>query len=358
MAAQNSKKPSQIQALMTMLEGYNISKVDLIIYASCLLVFFVSIFMFAFFSRDLVSKQREYKELSEEYDSALMLKTQEVKINEAYAVLDVSAFELRNKFLSEKQVNDFKESVKILAKKYNCDRIDATERAEPVEQVESYNVKGKDGETKVLKIKFKKRSMEFSFQMTLGNFFGFLKSLETSNKMLEVQPFRLAQGDSRNSVRLNNFVILVYVVPADLDKEIVDLIGDVNFEQNVSEVQLGEKAQVVPITEKKVLVKETVKTKDGEWDLRPVFKTFEPPPPPKVVPPVELKYFISASPVFGFVYNNDTNTPYYAKVGDVLKTREGKTIPNYDALKLIEVKQMGFVLEIDGITGELSKLRR
>ncbi|MFH1074440.1 MAG: hypothetical protein V1752_05050 [Candidatus Firestonebacteria bacterium] len=355
MAAQN-KTPKK--TILDILEEYNISKADLIIYASCLFVFIISVAMFVFFSLNLAKKQNDYKGFSEEYDSSQTLKTKEAQITEAYSVLDTSACELRNRFLSEKQVNDFKEVVKKLAKKYGCDKMDATERAEPVDLVKSFVIKKKDGTKDTIKVKFKRRSMEFNFQMTLGNFFGFLKSFENSNKMIEVQPFRLAQGDSKNTVKLNNFNVMVYIVPADLDKELADLIGDVKFEEYVTDVMLGEKAQVVPITEKKIMVKETVKTKDGEWDIRPIFKVIEPPKPKAPVPPAELRYFISASPVFGFTYNNEQNNPYYAKVGGILKNRSNKTIPNYDNLKLIEVTKTGFVLEMDEVTGELSKLKR
>jgi hypothetical protein len=360
MAAQNSK--IQKKTLMEVLEGYNINKIDLVIYASCLSVFVVSVVLFVFFTGDLIRKQNDYRELSEEYDSSQTLKAQEAQITEAYSVLDLSAYDLRNRFLSEKQVNDFKEAVKKLALKYGCAKIDATERAEPSDSTEKYNIKVKtkdgDTETKSIVIKFKKRSMDFTFQMTLGNFFGFLKSLENSNKMIEVQPFRMAQGDTKNTIRLNNFVVMVYVVPVGLDKELADLIGDVNFEDQITGVLLGEKAQVVPITEKKILVKETVKTKDGEWDIRPIFRTIEPPKPKEPVPPTELRYFISASPIFGFTYNNDMNNAYFAKIGDVLKTKDNKTIPNYDTLRLIKVTHMGFIMEMDDVTSELSKLKR
>jgi len=356
MAAQNSK--TQKKTILALLEGYNISKVDLIIYASCLLVFVVSVAMFVFFSGDLVKKQKDYTEYSEDYDSSLMIKTQEAQLTEAFSVLDTAAFELRNKFLSEKQVGDFKEAVKNLAKKYGCDRMDATERSEPSDTTELFKVKSKDGVEKVIRIKFKRRSLEFNFQMTLGNFFGFLKSFETSNKMLEIQPFRLAQGDNKNSVRLNNFNVMVYVVPSELDKELVDLIGDVTFEDHISDVLLREKAQVVPITEKRIMVKETVKTKDGEWNIKPIFRPMDPPKPKQIIPPGELRYFIASNPIYGFTYNNDTNNVYYAMVGGILKTRDNKTIPNYDSLKLLQITKMGFILEMDDVTGELSKLKR
>ena len=357
MAAQTPKIPKK--TLFEVLEEYNISKVDLMIYASCLLVFFVSIVVFTFFSRDLVKKQKIYKAASEEYDSSLMLKSEEAQITQSYSVLDTAAYDLRNKFLSEKQVNDFKEAVKKLALKYGCDKIDATERSEPADDAKSFTVKTKDGEQRTIVIKFKRRAMDFNFQMTLGNFFGFLKSLENSNKMIDVQPFRLAQGDAKNTVRLNNFVVMVYVVPANLDKELADLIGNVNFEEHISAVELGAKAQVVPVNEKKIMVKETVKTKNGEWDIRPVFRTIEPPPPPKPVPPAELRYMMGSGDIIVFSFNNDQNTPFYAKVGEVLKTRgENKTIPGYETLKLKSISKMGFVLEMEDVTGELSKLKR
>jgi len=356
MAAQNIKTPKK--TLLEMLEAYNISKLDLIIYSSCLFVFIVSLGIFIFFSGDLLLKQNDYKELSEDFDGSQMLKTQEAEITAGFAAMDKAVFGLRNKFLSEKQVNDFKEAVKKLAKKYGCDKIDATERSEPVDSIESFLVKTKDGEKKTLKIKFKKRSMEFTFQMTLGNFFGFLKSLENSNKMIEILPFRVAQGDEPNTVRLNNFVVMVYVVPIELDKELADLVGDVTFEDHITDVLLGDKAQVVPVTEKKILVRENVKTRDGAWDIRPIFRVIEAPKPPAVVPPVELKYFMTAGNTFLFTYNNDNNNPFYATPGGILKTRDGKTIPNYDTLKLVEVTKMGFILEMEDVKGELSKLRR
>ncbi|MEI6845676.1 MAG: hypothetical protein WCK36_01350 [Candidatus Firestonebacteria bacterium] len=356
MAVQTSKAPKK--TLLEMLEVYNISKIDLIIYSSCLFVFVVSLSMFVFFSGDLKSRQNNYRELSEDFDSSQMLKSQEDKINKEFSTLDKEVFGLRNRFLSEKQVNDLKEAVKKLAKKYGCDRIDATERSEPVDSIENFIITTKDGQKKTLKIKFRKRSMEFTFQMTLGNFFGFLKSLETSNKMIEILPFRVAQGDDKNIVRLNNFVLMVYVVPADLDKELAGLIGDVTFEDHISDVILGEKAQIVPVTEKKILVKENVKTKEGDWDIRPIFRTVEPPKPKEVVPPVELKYFMTAGNTYLFTFNNDQNSPYYGTPGGILKTRDGKTIPKYDTLKILEVTKMGFVFEMDEVTGELSKLRR
>lgn len=359
MAIINNKNAKK--SLLSVFQEYNISKVDIIIYASILFVLVATAGVFIFLSKSYINKQNIYEEVSQDAIDFEGLKKKEAQITKDFANLDASINNLRNKFFSEKQVNEFKEEVKKLAKTYKCDRIDVTEGAESREQVESLKIKTRDGEVKTVNIKFKKRSVDFFFQMSLGNFTGFLKSLETCNKMLEIQPFRIAQGDEKNVVKLTKFNVMLYMLPAELETALKGLTGAVTFEDFANQVKLGEKVEVHPINVKNVLAYEIVKAKGvEEWKLLPIFRTIEPPKPKLKVPPADLRIVSSSGSLVAFMYNKDANNIYYGTVGGNLETRDKKRIAGYEAMKLIEINQKkGFVvLELDEVTGELSRLKQ
>ena len=352
MAVENKQKSNPIIAFM---EEFNISRTDIIIYSACLLMLVAGAAAFMFFSRQMVNKQKDYEEITNDLIESGELKQKQAVIKKEFESIRSLTLDLRNKFLSEKQINDFKEAVKKLAKDYKCDRIDATERAEARDQDIFYNVRINGIDTKK-KLSFKKKSIEFTFQMTLGNFVGFLKALESSNKMIEIPPFRITRGDDENSVKLTSFVVYAYVVPAQLDIDLRSILEDVTFEDQITPVFLKEKAQVIQVKEKKLTVKEVVKGSTGSWDIRPIFRPIKPPPPKPIVPPKELRYMMAVGAgKVAFTLGGDMTKIYIAAPGDILETKAKEKIPGYETLILKSADKSTFTFEMEEVSGELSK---
>ena len=355
MAAANKNR--QNNPLIAFMEEFNISSTDVIIYSACILALILSISIFMFFSKDMVNKQKEYEEITDTLTESESLKIKQAEITRDYENISDMTLDLRNRFMSEKQLNDFKEAIKKLAKEFKSDRIDATEKAESKDMSATIVVRERGREV-VRNIIFKKRLVEFTFQMTLGNFVGMLKSLENCNKMIEIPPFRITRGDDDNNIKVTSFVINVYVVPDQLDKDLRTILDEVTFEDYITPINLGEKAQVVPIIEKKQFVREVVKTTAGQLTINPIFKPIKPPPPKPIVPPKELKYMMAiGGGKYVFVFNGDNSKMFIGSAGSTLETKSKEKIPGYDALilKSIDAKGRSFVFEMDEVVGELKR---
>ena len=354
----DTNKKRKVNPLMAFAEEYNISRVDVIIYSACILVLAIAIGVFALFSKDMVKKQMAYKEITNDLIESGELKQKQLEIKKDYENINSMTLDLRNRFLSDKQINDFKEAVKKLAKEYKCERIDATERAEARDQDTFYTVRINGMDTKK-KLTLKKKSIEFTFQMTLGNFVGFLKSLESCNKIIEVPPFRISRGDDDNTVKLTSFVVYAYVVPNQLDFDLKTVLNNVTFEEHITPVNIKEKAQVVQIREKKIAVKEVVRTNAGQWDISPIFRPIKPPPPKPIVPPKDLRYFMaSGGGKYAFVLGGDTSKVYIAGAGDIVETKAKEKIPGYENLVLKSFDKSSFIFEMEEVSGELSKFAK
>lgn len=355
MAAENKNRRNN--PIIAFMEEFNISKTDIIIYSACILALFVSVAVFMFFSKDYEKKMKANESITEELKESASLKDKQEEIKKDFENISEMTLGLRNRFLSEKQINDFKEVVKKLAKEYKCDKIDVNEKAEAREQDTFYSIR-RDGVDTKAKLTFRKKAIDFSFQMTLGNFIGFLRALESCNKMIEIPPFRISRGDDDNNVKLTSFTIYVFVVPATLDNDLRQVLEEVTFEEYITPVNLAERAQVVQVKEKKIMVKEVVKASSGEWDIKPIFKPIKPPPPKPIVPPKELKYMMAiGAGKFAFTMHGDNNRPYYVTVGGVLETKNNEKIPGYESLILKSADKAGrsFVFEMEDVTGELKR---
>lgn len=350
-AAKSNKK-----GIIALLEEYNVSKVDIIIYSVSIVLFILSVAVFFYFKNDLQNKIAERNIKNRRYDTAMGLKRDSEQIRSDYAKLKEKVSNLRSMFLEQKKLSEFIDYVSIKAKEYRASdslAVSPTAMSQKEDKwfkmsFDIYNFFFQNGiyknpplpdkETMRVRAQFIKQQIRDSMELTLGNLLAFLYCMENSSKFMEVTNVILVGGES-NIVRVD-MNIYAYLLSDSLGKKLKVICADAGISAEDNKITLKVSYPTVkPVIKERLLEKEMITLGDDLKDIRPIFRI--PGPPPAEIPifPPGLNIAAVAYPVVAFVLDNTT---YFGKEGEGpimrdLRNKKG-TIPNYPNLKIKKIR--------------------
>lgn len=350
------------KGIVALLEEHNISKVDIIIYSVCILFLVFAFSLFFIFKNDLQNKIIERNRKSARFDTALGLKSNAEQIRTDFNSLKDQSTKLKSMFLNTNKISEFVDYVRNLAKAYRAsDGLSVSPTAMSTKEERSFKMPSEvydyffqngvfknplntSGETVKFKITFYKKQIRVGMELTLGNLLAFLYCLEHSSKFIEVSNVNITGGDV-NSIRVD-MNIFAYSLNEGLQNRL-KVICPGNQVLPEEEIRLtGAYPTVQPVVIERVLEKEILTYPDGKViEIRPIFRTPGPPPPPPKAKPDDLKVEVIVNDLVGFSSNNNT---YFAKPGEILKTRNKRnTVEGFPKLKVVRIDAVNNMVELD-----------
>ena len=351
-----------------LLEEYNVSKVDIIIYFASGLLLILALGMFFYLKSDLQGRMQERDRKNRKYDTALGLKSNAEQIKIDFAGLKDRSAQLRTMFLEQKKMAEFVDFVRSLAKAYrSTDALAVSPTAMSVRDERYFNMPTEvydyffesglfpnpavpgENTTVRYKISFIKQQVRVGMELSLGNLLAFLYCLENSSKFMEVSNISLVGGD-KNIIRVD-MNIYAYLLNDGLKKRLKVISPGTEttpVEREEDKIRLLVRyPTVLPIVKDRVVEKEIVTLPDGTiMDIRPIFRTPGPPPPPPVACPQGLTVQVIIKDLVGFDYGGTT---YFAtlRTSPVVKTKKGKIIDGFPNLKLVSIDEKEGIVRLD-----------